>query len=96
MFSLQSDFLRHSLINLLGPAELRMFVHLLPKCPSYSLHHPVDCPVLKQSSGPTLSGSLEEQQRYRVTLLGNPRGCVPLVAGRFKESEKGRQRAVVK
>ncbi len=31
MISLQSDFSRHSLLNLLGPAELRTFIEFLIK-----------------------------------------------------------------
>ncbi len=59
MYSLQSDFSRHSLINLLGPAELRVFIHFLTKYLKYPQRHSSDSTVLKQSSGPTPSGSLE-------------------------------------
>ncbi len=61
MYSLQSDFLRHSLINLLGPAELRMFIDFLTKYIKYPQRHSSDSIVLKQSSGPTPSDSLEER-----------------------------------
>ena len=60
MFSLQSDFSRHSLLNLLGPAELRVFIKSNVRIfPDHTKHHPMYTLVLKQSSGPTLSGSLE-------------------------------------
>jgi len=62
MFSLQSDFLRHSLINLLGPAELRMYIRSHAQMfLNYSQYRPIDYTVLKQSSGPTPSDSLEER-----------------------------------
>jgi len=62
MSLLQSDFSRHSLIILLGPAELRVFIisHAWISL-SYSSHRPMYYVVLKQSSGPTPSGSLEER-----------------------------------
>jgi len=60
MFSLQSDFSRHSLTKLLGAAELRTFIC---SCISFVLCHflatPIDHTVLKQSSRPTLSASLQ-------------------------------------
>jgi len=60
MSLLQSDFSRHSLINPLGPAELRVLIKShARKSPSYTYHHPMYSVVLKQSSGPTPSGSLE-------------------------------------
>ena len=62
MSLLQSDFSRHSLINLLGPAELRTFIIYHARI---SLRHTycrsMYYVVLKQSSGPTPSGSLEER-----------------------------------
>ena len=62
MFSLQSDFLRHSLINLLGPAELRVFIISHAWMPlSFFQNRLMDHTMLKQSSGPTSSGSLEER-----------------------------------
>ena len=51
---------------------------------------------LRQSSRPTSSGSLKNRQHCEEMLWGDPRGYVPLVAGRVKESEKGRQGAVRK
>jgi len=60
MSLLQSDFPRHSLLNLLGPAELRMFIKShARKFPGHTKHRPMYTIVLKQSSGPTPSGSLE-------------------------------------
>jgi len=60
MFSLQSDFSRHSLTKLLGAVELRM---LVCSCASVVLYHPQAAPieqtVLKQSSRPTQSASLQ-------------------------------------
>jgi hypothetical protein len=60
MFSLQSDFSRHSLTKLLGAAELRMIIFSYT---SVVLCHPqatpIDHTVLKQSSRPTLSASLQ-------------------------------------
>jgi len=62
MFSLQSDFKRHSLINLLGPAELRVFISFYTQMSlSYSQYCPMSYIMLKQSSGPTPSDSLEER-----------------------------------
>ncbi len=92
MSLLQSDFSRHSLINLLGPAELRMFIKSHARIfPSHTKHRPMYSIVLTQSSSPTLSDSLEKRHRCGETMLGDPRGYVPLVAGRVMESEKGRQ-----
>jgi hypothetical protein len=60
MSLLQSDFSRHSLINLLGPAELRVFIKShARKFPAHTYRHPMYSIVLKQSSGPIPSGSLE-------------------------------------
>jgi hypothetical protein len=60
MFSLQSDFSRHSLTKLLGAAELRMFIFSYT---SVILSHPqatpIDQTVLNQSSRPTPSASLQ-------------------------------------
>ncbi len=61
MFSLQSDFSRHFLLNLLGPAELRMFIHLFPLCLLHLQHNFLNYSVLRQSSGPTPSDSLKER-----------------------------------
>jgi hypothetical protein len=62
MSLLQSDFSRHSLINLLGPAELRVFIKFHARIfHSHTKHRPMYSIVLKQSSGPTPSGSLEER-----------------------------------
>jgi len=55
----QSDFSRHSLINLLGPAELRLSIKSHARIfPSLNKHRPMYSVVLRQSSGPTPSGSL--------------------------------------
>jgi len=52
MFSLQSDFSRHSLIILLSPEDLRMVVKSHVKIPFvYIQHRPMDDTMLKQSSG---------------------------------------------
>jgi hypothetical protein len=60
MSLLQSDFSRHSLIDLLGPAELRVFIKSHARIsPSHTKPRPMYTIVLKQSSGPTPSGSLE-------------------------------------
>ncbi len=60
MSLLQSDFSRHSLINLLGPAELRVFIKSHARIfLSHTKCRPMYSIVLKQSSGPTASGSLE-------------------------------------
>ncbi len=60
MALLQSDFSRHSLINLLGPVELRSFIKSHARIfPIHTKHRPVYTVVLKQSSGPTPSDSLE-------------------------------------
>jgi hypothetical protein len=60
MALLQSDFSRHSLINLLGPAELRVFIKSHAQIfPSHTKHRPMCYIVLRQSSGPTPSGSLQ-------------------------------------
>ncbi len=60
MSLLQSDFSRHSLINLLGPAELRVSIKSHAWIfPSLTKHRPMYTIVLTQSSGPTPSGSLE-------------------------------------
>ena len=48
---------------------------------------------LRHPRRPARPGSLEGQRRCEATSLGNPRGYAPLVAGRFKASEKGRQGA---
>ena len=60
MFSLQSDFLRHSLTKLLGAAELRPFIC---SCTSvvlcYAQTTQINHTVLKQSSRPTSSDSLQ-------------------------------------
>ena len=61
MFSLQSDFSRHFLLNLVGPAELRMFIHLFSLCLLHLQHHFLNYSMLKQSSGPTPSDSLKER-----------------------------------
>jgi len=62
MSLLQSDFSRHSLINLLGPAELRMFIKSHARIfPSHTKHRPMYYIVLTQSSGPTPSGSIKER-----------------------------------
>jgi hypothetical protein len=97
MFLLQSDFSRHSLVNLLGPAELRMFIISHAQI---SLNH-TKCRlmysiVLTQSSGPTPSGSLEGKHRCGETMLGGSKGIGPLGrrAGVKALPEKGRQGAV--
>jgi hypothetical protein len=46
---------------------------------------------LKHTRRPISSASLDKQHRCKGTMLGDSRGYVPLVAGRVKESEKGRQ-----
>jgi len=79
MFLLQSDFSRHSLVILLGPAELRMFIISHAQI---SLNH-TKCRlmysiVLTQSSGPTPSGSLEGKHRCGETMLGGSKGICPL------------------
>jgi hypothetical protein len=60
MFSLQSDFIRHSLTKLLGAVELRT---LISSHTFVILCHPQATPlnhtVLKQSSRPTSSDSLQ-------------------------------------
>jgi hypothetical protein len=62
MSLLQSDFSRHSLINLLGPAELRVSIKSHARIfPSYTKPRPMYTIVLTQSSGPTPSDSLEER-----------------------------------
>ncbi len=62
MSSLQSDFSRHSLLNLLGPAELREFIKSHVRIfSSHTKHRPMYTIVLTQSSGPTPSDSLEER-----------------------------------
>jgi hypothetical protein len=61
MSLLQSDFSRHSLVNLLGPAELRVFIKYHARIfPSHTKRRPMYYGVLIQSSGPTPSGSLQE------------------------------------
>jgi len=62
MSLLQSDFSRHSLLNLLGPAELRLFIisHALLSLSNFLCRSMYNV-VLKQSSGPTPSDSLEER-----------------------------------
>jgi predicted class III extradiol MEMO1 family dioxygenase len=60
MFLLQSDFSRHSLLDLLGPAELRVFIKFHARIsPNHTKHLPIYIIVLIQSSGPTPSGSLK-------------------------------------
>jgi hypothetical protein len=60
MSLLQSDFSRHSLVNLLGPAELRAFIISHARISlSHTHYRPMYTIVLKQPSGPTPSGSLE-------------------------------------
>jgi len=60
MSLLESDFSRHSLINLLSPAELRVFIKSHARIfPIYTKHRQMCYIVLTQSSGPTPSGSLE-------------------------------------
>jgi len=51
---------------------------------------------LKQSSGPTLSDSLEEKHRCGETMFGGSKGVCPFGrrAGVMALPEKGRQRAV--
>jgi hypothetical protein len=62
MSLLQSDFSRHSLPDLLGPAELRMFIISHARISlSHTKCRPMYYVVLKQSSGPTPSGSLKER-----------------------------------
>lgn len=56
---LSSDFSRHSLINILGPAELRISFLFISKDSGFSQHLLLDFTVLKQSSAPTLSDPLE-------------------------------------
>jgi hypothetical protein len=79
MFLLQSDFSRHSLINLLGPAELRVFIKSNARIfPSHTKGCPMYTVVLKQSSGPTPSGSLEGKHRCGETMFGGSKGICPL------------------
>jgi len=60
MSLLKSDFSRHSLLSLLGPAELRAFIKSHVRIfPDHTKHRPMYSIVLKQSSGPTPSDSLE-------------------------------------
>jgi hypothetical protein len=60
MFSLQSDFIRHSLTKLLGAAELRIFIcYFTSVVVCYLQVAPIDHNVLKQSSRPTSSDSLQ-------------------------------------
>jgi hypothetical protein len=62
MSLLQSGFSRHSLINLIGPAELRVSIKSNARIShSYTLRRPMYSIVFTQSSGPTPSGSLEER-----------------------------------
>ena len=79
MFLLQSDFSRHSLVNPLGPAELRVFIKSLARIsPSNTKCRPMYSIVLKQSSGPTPSGSLEGKHRCGETMFGGSKGVCPL------------------
>jgi hypothetical protein len=60
MALLQSDFSRHSLVNLLGPAELSMVIISHARISlSHTLCRTMYYVVLTQSSGPTPSGFLE-------------------------------------
>ncbi len=74
MSLLQSDFSRHSLLNLLGPAELRLFIKFHARIfPSHTKHRPMYSIVLKQSSGQTPSGSLEvESERLNLPMSLHP------------------------
>jgi len=75
----QSDFSRHSLINLLGPAELRMSIKSHAWIfPSHTKHRPMYTIVLTQSSGPTPSGSLQGKHRCAETMFGGSKGVCPL------------------
>ncbi len=79
MSLLQSDFSRHSLINLLGPVELRMFIKSHARIfPSHIKHRPMYSIVLTQSSGPTPSGSLDGKHRCGKTMFGGSKGICPL------------------
>ncbi len=74
MSLLQSDFSRHSLLNFLGPAELRVFIKSYARIfPSHTKHRPMYYIVLTQSSGPTPSGSLEvESVRLNLPMSLHP------------------------
>jgi hypothetical protein len=78
MSLLQSDFSRHSLVNLLGPVELRVFNKSHARIsPSHTKYRPMYTIVLKQSSGPTPSGSLEGKHRCGETMFGGSKGVCP-------------------
>jgi len=75
MSLLQSDFSRHSLINLLGPAELRVSIKSHARIfHSHTKHRPMYSIVLTQSSGPTSSDSLEGKHRCGETMFGGSKG----------------------
>jgi hypothetical protein len=74
MALLQSGFSRHSLINLLGPAELRVFIKShTPILSSHTKHRPMYYLVLRQSSGPTPSDSLQvDSERLNLPMSLHP------------------------
>ncbi len=67
-------FFSHSLLNLLGPAELREFIKSHVRIfSSHTKHRPMYTIVLTQSSGPTPSGSLEiDSGRLNLPMSHHP------------------------